>query len=76
MTEIVSGRLVPQFSSQKQGRTEMKKPLKVMKFGGTSVGDACCIAKVVEIIRSASQESDVVVVVSAMSGVTNKLVQV
>jgi aspartate kinase len=45
-----------------------------MKFGGTSVGDAACIERVMEIIRSASQESDVVVVVSAMSGVTNKLV--
>src|SRR5438094_7507075 len=49
-------------------------PLRVMKFGGTSVGDASCIAKVVEIIRAASRESNVVVVVSAMSGVTNKLI--
>ncbi len=46
-----------------------------MKFGGTSVGDASCIEKVVEIIREASQECDVVVVVSAMSGVTNKLIE-
>lgn len=53
----------------------MKRPLRVMKFGGTSVGDASCIAKVVEIIRSASQEADLAVVVSAMSGVTNKLVE-
>ena len=45
-----------------------------MKFGGTSVGDAACIEQVIEIIRTASEESDVVVVVSAMSGVTNKLV--
>jgi aspartate kinase len=45
-----------------------------MKFGGTSVGDASCIGRVVEIIRTASRESDVVVVVSAMSGVTNRLV--
>jgi bifunctional aspartokinase / homoserine dehydrogenase 1 len=44
-----------------------------MKFGGTSVGDASCIERVVEIIRAASRESNVVVVVSAMSGVTNKL---
>src|SRR5438132_5392348 len=40
-------------------------PLRVMKFGGTSVGDASCIGKVVEIIRAASRESKVVVVVSA-----------
>jgi aspartate kinase len=51
-----------------------RKPLQVMKFGGTSVGDAACIEQVVEIIRTASQDSDVVVVVSAMGGVTNKLV--
>ena len=52
-----------------------KKPVRVMKFGGTSVGDASCIARVVEIIRAASRESQVVVVVSAMSGVTNQLVE-
>ena len=46
-----------------------------MKFGGTSLGDACCIEKVVEIIQSSVHESDVVVVVSAMSGVTNKLIE-
>jgi aspartokinase len=46
-----------------------------MKFGGTSVGDASCIAKVAEIIRAASQESSIVVVVSAMAGVTNKLIE-
>jgi aspartate kinase len=51
-----------------------RKTLQVMKFGGTSVGDAACIEQVVEIIRTASGESDVVVVVSAMSGVTNKLI--
>ena len=52
----------------------MGKKLRVMKFGGTSVGDASCIRRVTEIIRAASRESEVVVVVSAMSGVTNKLV--
>jgi aspartokinase/homoserine dehydrogenase 1 len=55
-------------------RVTSKKPLRVMKFGGTSVGDAACIARVVEIIQSAASEGDVVVVVSAMSGVTNQLV--
>jgi len=45
-----------------------------MKFGGTSVGDASSVQKVVEIIRAALRESDLVVVVSAMSGVTNKLI--
>jgi aspartate kinase len=46
-----------------------------MKFGGTSVGNASCIEKVVDIVRAGVRESDVVVVVSAMSGVTNKLVE-
>jgi aspartokinase/homoserine dehydrogenase 1 len=52
-----------------------KRPLRVMKFGGTSVGDASSIERVVAIVRAAARESDVVVVVSAMSGVTNKLVE-
>jgi aspartokinase/homoserine dehydrogenase 1 len=51
----------------------MKKPLRIMKFGGTSVGDASCIARAAQIVRDASRESSVVVVVSAMSGVTNRL---
>ena len=46
-----------------------------MKFGGTSVGDAACMARVCQIVGNASRESTVVVVVSAMSGVTNKLVE-
>jgi len=53
---------------------QAKRPLRVFKFGGTSVGDAACIIKVAEIIRCASRESDLAVVVSAMAGVTNQLV--
>lgn len=52
-----------------------KKSLRVMKFGGTSVGDASCIARVMEIVRAAARESGIVVVVSAMSGVTNALLE-
>jgi len=52
-----------------------KRPLRVMKFGGTSVNDACCIEKVADIIKAATQDSDVVVVVSAMRGVTDELVE-
>ena len=52
-----------------------KKSLRVMKFGGTSVGDASCIERVVDIVRAASRDGEVVVVVSAMSGVTNQLVE-
>ncbi|MHB8524830.1 MAG: aspartate kinase [Candidatus Acidiferrales bacterium] len=46
-----------------------------MKFGGTSVGDASCIGRVVEIVRTASRLSNIVVVVSAMTGVTDKLIE-
>ena len=48
--------------------------LRVMKFGGTSVGDAACIARAAAIVKSAASEGSVVVVVSAMSGVTNRLI--
>jgi len=50
------------------------KQLQVMKFGGTSVGDAQCIRRAAEIVLSAARESAVVVVVSAMVGVTNRLI--
>jgi len=58
-----------------QSSDMVKKPLRIMKFGGTSVGDATRIRKVVEIVRDAARECEVVVVVSAMSGVTNRLVE-
>jgi aspartokinase/homoserine dehydrogenase 1 len=58
-----------------QSSDMVKKPLRIMKFGGTSVGDATRIRKVVEIVRDAAREYEVVVVVSAMSGVTNRLVE-
>ncbi|MGH9734737.1 MAG: aspartate kinase [Candidatus Acidiferrales bacterium] len=53
----------------------MKRPLRVMKFGGTSVGDAACIRRVAQIVRDTSRDSSIVVVVSAMSGVTNRLIE-
>jgi aspartate kinase len=53
----------------------MKKRLQVMKFGGTSVGDASCIARAAKIIVDASEEYRCVAVVSAMSGVTNRLIE-
>ena len=46
-----------------------------MKFGGTSVGDASCIARVAQIVKEASAEGPIVAVVSAMSGVTNRLIE-
>src|SRR5271163_4060344 len=52
----------------------MKKSLRVMKFGGTSVGDASCIARVTQIVKAAAAEGPIIAVVSAMSGVTNRLI--
>ena len=59
--------------NSKGPNTEMAS-LCVMKFGGTSVGDASCIARAAAIVKSAASEGSVVVVVSAMSGVTNRLI--
>src|SRR5215216_4319130 len=48
----------------------------VMKFGGTSVGSADALTKATEIIKEARQQYPrVVVVASAMSGVTDLLLQ-
>jgi bifunctional aspartokinase / homoserine dehydrogenase 1 len=52
-----------------------RRPLRVMKFGGTSVGNVSCIRKVLEIIRAALRDGNIVVVVSAMSGVTDNLIK-
>lgn len=46
-----------------------------MKFGGTSVRDPICIQKVIEIVRESKQEHRVSVVVSAMAGVTDLLIE-
>ena len=46
----------------------------VQKFGGTSVGAVERIDAVAEIVKNASQSNKIVVVVSAMAGETNKLV--
>jgi aspartokinase/homoserine dehydrogenase 1 len=52
----------------------MTRPIQVMKFGGTSVGDADRIRNAAAIAAAASKDRAVVVVVSAMSGVTNSLI--
>ncbi len=44
----------------------------VMKFGGTSIADASCIARVAGLIASRRRD-ELVVVTSAMAGVTNTL---
>ncbi|MDB3996742.1 aspartate kinase [Gammaproteobacteria bacterium] len=47
----------------------------VQKFGGTSVGSEERIAAVAKIIKEASKKNPIVVVVSAMSGETNRLIK-
>ncbi|MEO8078788.1 MAG: aspartate kinase, partial [Acidobacteriota bacterium] len=49
----------------------------VMKFGGTSVADAEAIGRVVGIVKAARESSGLppVVIVSAMSGVTDRLLE-
>ena len=50
------------------------RPLRVLKFGGTSVGSVDRLRCVVEIVKRTSQASRVVVVASALGGVTDLLV--
>ena len=45
----------------------------VMKFGGTSVANLSKIRNVAKIVKENSQKNKIVVVLSAMSGVTNQL---
>ena len=47
--------------------------MKVLKFGGTSVGSAESILNVKKIVES--QTEPVIVVVSALGGITDKLIQ-
>src|SRR5215468_4087725 len=51
----------------------MTEKLQVMKFGGTSVGDATCIRRSAQIVATVAKGGPVVV--SAMSGVTNRLIE-
>ncbi|TNE70481.1 bifunctional aspartate kinase/homoserine dehydrogenase I [bacterium] len=48
--------------------------MKVLKFGGTSVKDARNISKVIDIV-SANETRQIVVVVSALGGITNQLIE-
>lgn len=52
----------------------MNGALRVMKFGGTSLGDARRIRGAAEIVAQAAQIGPVVAVVSAIAGVTNALI--
>ncbi|SVC55331.1 uncharacterized protein METZ01_LOCUS308185, partial [marine metagenome] len=45
----------------------------VMKFGGTSVGSINKIKNVAKIVEKESKSNKIIVVLSAMAGVTNQL---
>jgi len=49
--------------------------MRVLKFGGSSVGSPDTIRKVIEIIRKSRQETEIAVVVSAFQGVTDLLTE-
>ena len=53
----------------------MSRNPQVMKFGGTSVGNAECIGRAADIVARAASEGPVIAVVSAMGGVTNRLIE-
>ena len=52
----------------------MKQHVEVHKFGGTSVGSAARIGAAADLIVDAARTAGVVVVSSAMSGVTDQLI--
>ena len=48
--------------------------MQVLKFGGSSVGTAEAVSKVIAIVKERMQTTPTIVVVSAMSGVTDQLI--
>ncbi len=50
--------------------------MKVLKFGGTSVGSAKNINKVIDILTNYSKSDSIICVVSAVGGITDKLLNV
>jgi aspartate kinase len=55
--------------------SKAKKPLIVMKFGGTSVGNPERMRCAADIVAQHSRDAEVVVIVSAMGGVTDMLIR-
>lgn len=49
--------------------------MRILKFGGTSVGSEAAIRKVLKLISEKGEEGDIQVIVSAFGGVTNTLQQ-
>ena len=59
-----------------EARPPVASPIRVMKFGGTSVGSAARIRRVVGLVADARANSTPVVVVSAVNGTTDRLAEV
>ncbi|UOQ73253.1 aspartate kinase [Hymenobacter cellulosilyticus] len=49
--------------------------MQVLKFGGTSVANAANISKVIDIATAAAQQETTIVVVSALGGITDALIE-
>ncbi|MFT5892271.1 MAG: aspartokinase/homoserine dehydrogenase 1, partial [Dokdonia sp.] len=47
--------------------------MRILKFGGTSVGSPENIQKVIAVVKKRAQKENIAVVVSAVGGITNKL---
>ena len=55
-------------------KDKLHRNMKVMKFGGTSVGSAKSILSLKEIVEAEARTQPVIVVVSALNGITDKLI--
>ena len=51
------------------------KRKKILKFGGSSVANANCIRAVAKIVLDAAKKDQIIVVVSALQGITNELLE-
>ena len=56
-------------------RAHNHREMKVMKFGGTSVGSVESILNLKSIVEKSAAEENVIVVVSALGGITDKLIK-
>lgn len=50
--------------------------MKIMKFGGASVADSRCILYVAQLIKNYARDESIVIVVSAVKGVTDRLIAI
>ncbi len=69
-------RLPPENAAIINTEKHSNSSMKVLKFGGTSVGTPQSISSVRRIVTESAEEGPVIVVVSALGGVTDKLIAV